>query len=146
MGSETHRGFLEAGVNNKCAVSPSMTLNPVKKVHGKKTNDKASTGNSARVEGLSRDEGEEVDEEDLFGDVIENEAGELIPREAREQDVENSRFMETENDEDEEEETTAAQVKIRAAPSEPSARERAEHEATHLPYRSWCVHCPRPRS
>ena len=60
--------------------------------------------------------------------------------------MEKSRFMETENeDDDKEEETSAAQVKIRAAPSEPSARERAEHEATHIPYRSWCVHCVRGR-
>ena len=26
-------------------------------------------------------------------------------------------------------------------PGEPTAKERAEHEVTHLPYRSWCKQC-----
>ena len=27
------------------------------------------------------------------------------------------------------------------APKQPSDRERALHEVTHLPYKSWCPHC-----
>ena len=30
-------------------------------------------------------------------------------------------------------------------PREPIAEERAQHEMTHLPYRSWCRHCVRGR-
>ena len=30
---------------------------------------------------------------------------------------------------------------VRRGPSEPSERERAEHDITHLPYRSWCKIC-----
>ena len=30
-------------------------------------------------------------------------------------------------------------------PREPSIEERAQHELTHLPYRSWCRHCVRGR-
>ena len=33
-------------------------------------------------------------------------------------------------------------VKV-ADPKLPSAEEVAEHELTHLPYRSWCSHCVR---
>ena len=35
---------------------------------------------------------------------------------------------------------------VRRAPKGPTAREREEHEATHLPYRSWCQHCVRGRA
>ena len=31
--------------------------------------------------------------------------------------------------------------KTRAAPEEPSEKEREEHEMTHLPYQAWCSHC-----
>ena len=30
-------------------------------------------------------------------------------------------------------------------PGQPSAREMAEHELTHCPFRSWCAHCVRGR-
>ena len=30
-------------------------------------------------------------------------------------------------------------------PRDPSKEERAQHEMTHLPYRSWCRHCVRGR-
>ena len=39
--------------------------------------------------------------------------------------------------EDEQEE---ACVRVRRAPKEPTHEERMRHEATHLPYRSWCPH------
>ena len=32
------------------------------------------------------------------------------------------------------------------APGEPSVAERATHETTHLPYRSWCRHCVEGRA
>ena len=32
--------------------------------------------------------------------------------------------------------------RVRAGPrNEPTAREREEHEATHMPFRDWCTHC-----
>ena len=31
--------------------------------------------------------------------------------------------------------------KARAAPEEPSEKDREEHEMTHLPYQAWCPHC-----
>ncbi len=36
-----------------------------------------------------------------------------------------------------------AKVKLRPAPHMPTAAERAEHEVTHCPYRSWCDVCVR---
>ena len=41
----------------------------------------------------------------------------------------------------EQEEKEKARSKTRAAPEEPSEREREEHEMTHLPYQAWCPHC-----
>ena len=38
-----------------------------------------------------------------------------------------------------------AQVQARRAPKEPTRDERMRHEATHLPYRSWCPICVRGR-
>ena len=37
-------------------------------------------------------------------------------------------------------------AQIRRAPKGPTKREREEHEATHIPYRSWCRHCVRGRA
>ena len=48
------------------------------------------------------------------------------------------------SDEGEELEEAEAPV-IRKAPKGPTQKEREEHEATHLPYRSWCKHCVRER-
>ena len=32
--------------------------------------------------------------------------------------------------------------RVRAGPrNKPTAREREEHEATHMPFRDWCTHC-----
>ena len=44
----------------------------------------------------------------------------------------------------EDEEGDAA--KVRRVPKGPTQREREEHEATHIPYRSWCKHCVRGRA
>ena len=48
-----------------------------------------------------------------------------------------------EGDEEEDEETGEpdVHVKHRGSHREPSKAERAEHERTHLPYRTWCKHC-----
>ena len=37
---------------------------------------------------------------------------------------------------EEQEEEEAAPMRVRKAPNEPTKREREEHEATHIPYRS----------
>ena len=33
------------------------------------------------------------------------------------------------------------QIKVRKPPYEPTEAERLRHEATHIPYRSWCPYC-----
>ena len=39
-------------------------------------------------------------------------------------------------------EAGAADCRVRAGPrNKPTAREREEHEATHMPLRDWCAHC-----
>ena len=38
-----------------------------------------------------------------------------------------------------------AQIKARRSPKEPTQEERLRHEATHVPYCSWCPHCVRGR-
>ena len=48
------------------------------------------------------------------------------------------RGVETEGDE-------AHEVRAKAAPRGPSRSEREMHEASHMPYRSWCPHCVRGR-
>ncbi len=45
-------------------------------------------------------------------------------------------------DDDDEE---GQQPKVIRAPKAPTKAEREEHEATHLPFRSWCTHCLRGR-
>ena len=35
--------------------------------------------------------------------------------------------------------------KVRRRPKQPSKKEIEEHEATHIPFRSWCRHCLRGR-
>ena len=49
-----------------------------------------------------------------------------------------------EGQEDREEEDME-RAKVRRAPRGPTATEREEHEATHMPYRNWCRHCVRGR-
>ena len=50
-----------------------------------------------------------------------------------------------EDEEAEEEEIGARNMRRKAAPHEPTADERHEHELTHLSFRSWCRHCIRGR-
>ena len=39
-------------------------------------------------------------------------------------------------------EAPTADWRVRAGPrNKPTAREREEHEATHMPFRDWCAHC-----
>ena len=43
---------------------------------------------------------------------------------------------------DGEEESAAPGWRVRVGPrNKPTHRERADHEATHVPFRDWCVHC-----
>ena len=44
------------------------------------------------------------------------------------------------------EEEEADVPNTRRAPKGPTQKERAEHEATHIPYRDWCRHCVRGRA
>ena len=49
---------------------------------------------------------------------------------------------EEENEIDGEEELAAPDWRVRAGPrNKPTQREREEHEAAHVPFRDWCVHC-----
>ena len=61
----------------------------------------------------------------------------------REQGEESKRQEEIEDEVGEDDET--CKIKIRRAPKVPSRAEREEHDAWHLPYRSWCKHCVRGR-
>ena len=48
------------------------------------------------------------------------------------------------DDAEEEEEEEALTAKPLRSPTAPTAAERAAHEPTHLPYRSWCDVCVAP--
>lgn len=48
-------------------------------------------------------------------------------------------------DEEQNEGGEAHDVRAKAAPRGPSRSEREAHEASHMPYRSWCPHCVRGR-
>jgi hypothetical protein len=52
---------------------------------------------------------------------------------------------EVEEEQDNEDEEEGQQPKVIRAPKAPTKAEREEHEATHLPFRSWCTHCLRGR-
>ena len=60
-----------------------------------------------------------------------------------EADEEKIEEQSNEGDVDEEE---GAMAKPLPQPTRPSAREIAEHEISHVPYRSWCVHCVKGRA
>ena len=96
--------------------------------------------------------------------VYETEEGEFIPKDEAEREAEFARVdaecMEEEGDGDrraapnagagvtvavEEEDMEVAQIKARRSPKEPTQEERLRHEATHVPYRSWCPNCVRGR-
>ena len=57
-----------------------------------------------------------------------------------EEDAEDDVEYEPDADEDE-----GQQPKVIRSPKEPTKAEREEHEATHLPFRSWRTHCLRGR-
>ena len=53
-----------------------------------------------------------------------------------------TRQMKKETEWKDEGEFAAPDWRVRAGPrNKPSQREREEHEATHMPFRDWCVHC-----
>ena len=45
------------------------------------------------------------------------------------------------NEIDGEEELAAPDWRVGGPKNKPTRREREEHEATHVPFRDWCVHC-----
>ena len=49
-------------------------------------------------------------------------------------------------DEQEEMEAGMRKPERKHDPREPTHQERAEHELTHMPFRSWCRHCVRGRA
>ena len=52
-----------------------------------------------------------------------------------------------ENNDDVDIEVEEARIpKVRRDPARPSAEERAHHDATHLPFRSWCPDCVKGRA
>ena len=48
-----------------------------------------------------------------------------------------------EQGQEEEDAENGERPKVLRDPGQPSQKEREEHEATHLPFRSWCPHCVR---
>jgi hypothetical protein len=46
---------------------------------------------------------------------------------------------------EEQDDEEGQQPKVIRSPKAPTKAEREEHEATHLPFRSWCTHCLRGR-
>ena len=76
-------------------------------------------GNLATIDNVAAEEVKE-DGEEIIADEVEEEQG---------------------IDDDEE----GQQPKVMRAPKAPTKAEREEHEATHLPFRSWCTHCLRGR-
>jgi hypothetical protein len=69
--------------------------------------------------------------DNVAADEMREDGGEIIADELDEE----------QGDEDEE----GQQPKVMRAPKAPTKLEREEHEATHLPFRSWCTHCLRGR-
>ena len=83
-------------------------------------------------------------------DVLETVDGEWFPsdvatRDAETARVENEEDMVAVEDDEVDDVTETVEVKARKAPKEPTEMERLRHEATHVPYRSWCQHCVRGR-
>ena len=100
------------------------------------------------VRPVTRDEGLSQSEST---DVLITEEGEIVPRGVHERraaeneaDSEDSLAQRVETEEQYfEEEQEEAEGKVRKAPKEPTREERMRHEATHLPYKSWCPVCVR---
>ena len=79
------------------------------------------------------------------GDWFETVHGEGFPKDIAQRDAETARVddsMEQDREEEEEQPETEG-VNARRSPKEPTELERLRHEATHVPYRSWCQHCVR---
>ena len=57
------------------------------------------------------------------------------------QDDEDEVMEEKEREEIEIDQVTKAPIKIAKDPSKPTLEEVAEHDPTHIPYRSWCTVC-----
>ena len=77
-----------------------------------------SSENQARIDAVAVEKFEQ-DADDKFGVEVEGEQG----------------------DDDEE----GQQPKVIKSPKAPTKTDREEHEATHLPFRSWCTYCLRGR-
>ena len=86
----------------------------------------------------------------LSHDVVETVHGEIVPLDEGERNAEMERVDLPEDaresmEEEVEEEMEEAPVNARRAPREPTEEERRRHEASHLPYRSWCEYCVKGR-
>ena len=77
---------------------------------------------------------------------IETITGEKEQEEAPEQEQgEQGEQGEQEPEGQEEEQEEGEDAKVRRRPKMPTMAEREKHEATHMPFRSWCRHCVRGR-
>jgi hypothetical protein len=68
-----------------------------------------------------------------------------VAEEATEENSEEIMADEVEEEQGTEEDEEGQQPRVMRAPKAPTKAEREEHEATHLPFRSWCTHCLRGR-
>ena len=112
--------FLEAGNSDKVApVRPRST---------------------SVIKGLGQAEEEEH--------MLITEDGQMLPRDVDDRDRETEMFEAGEGAEAEVVDSPVVEevmVKARRPPQEPSEAERLRHEATRIPYRSWCQECVRGR-
>jgi hypothetical protein len=56
-------------------------------------------------------------------------------------DIDLDKDSDSERDEIQNDEVTQAPIKVAKDPGAPTPEEIAEHDPTHLPYRSWCPVC-----
>ena len=81
-------------------------------------------------------------------DVFETSDGQFFPKDEVERDAETAGIMDVVEEEDLAEPVEGVEespVRAKKAPKEPTELERLRHEATHLPYRSWCEYCIKGR-
>ena len=79
--------------------------------------------------------------EDII-EISDSEGDELAQDPSAGEDTANGNPHAGHGEEDIDDENDHAQrAKVVHPPKEPTEQERAEHEATHLPYAKWCVHC-----
>ena len=105
--------------------------------------DGAATAGS--VVAAAGNRGEKVMSVEEYEDCYVTEDGEIVPKDAKEQEAEAKRGPNAQEEVDIEAYVEETFVKARRAPTEPTEAERLRHEATHLPYRSWCEQCVRGR-